>query len=105
MSVTTTKQPLPCAPIGSSLPFISMVRINLICFFVSGQLLVALSSGAQVVRTRANSIRTGNYPIQRDSAWKVKGSLNDVTPGFTFGTYYDSRVVFWGRDFGVRQFG
>ena len=77
-----------------------MARISLLSFFLC--LLLQLCSfkicGQQ---THTNELAQRRY----NDLWNLKDSLNEVTPSFSMGSYYDSKVVFWGRDFGEKQFG
>ena len=69
---------------------------------------------AQQTRGKVNVIQSVRQPRQarpqhdganKDAAWDAIDSLREVTGGILFGTYYDSKMTFWGRDFGEKQFG
>lgn len=78
-----------------------MVGINLIPFLVCTYVLLSsLKVSGQQTRTNERLRMKHN-----NDAWKMIDSLHENTPSLSIGSYYDSKMVFWGRDFEEEQFG
>ncbi len=43
--------------------------------------------------------------LYRDSVFNKIDSLADISPTIEVGTEYAGKIVFWGRDYGIKQFG
>ena len=70
------------------------------------QLMTVMPACAQFTRSRITTIQSKRYyQFQNNAAWEVTDSLKEITPHITIGSYYDSKVVFWGRDFDEEQYG
>ena len=67
-------------------------------------LLCSEYSFSQVVSPRVSSIRM-DYKEDDDSFFYALDSIKNVTPSIEVGNDYTNKVLFWGRDFGLNQFG
>jgi hypothetical protein len=54
----------------------------------------------------SNPYSATNVPYEdKDSAFYAQDSINGITPSIELGTEYANKILFWGRDFGIQQFG
>ncbi len=79
-----------------------MFKIKLACFYLF--IYFAVSSSILYSQKQTNLPSTSNYSFN-DSIVEIIDSLKEITPSIEFGTEYANKVVFWGRDFGEKQFG
>ncbi len=78
--------------------------VILLIFQLSGLINSEAVYSKTPLKSQSGSI-SDSLKLSRDSLFQQIDSLTETSPTIEIGTEYANKVVFWGRDYGLKQFG